>query len=314
MSPSVRPMPVLLALALAACGQDAENPAQSPPAQAEALPFQPSDVDDEPPPPSTSEEGSILQEVFSIAEARREGEDAAAGYQDARERMQQALEEHPDDPKLHAAMGHLWADEINWRHLGGEEAQEHGAQAEAAYRRALDLDPDHVRANAGLGDLQLNLETTAGAQASVTFYERALAADPQDGHSRQRLVEALTNLGREDEAAALLAEAPTAPTIRIELPGPEETTEEPFGITTPPEPGQPEATGVVEPNVEPPTDAEDAQLEAWKKLAEREVGNAAVQRAVAIQCRQRGDERCAHEYEARADALEGKATPEEQAP
>ncbi len=304
--PSPTSPAILLAALLAACSQEAEAPVRTD-ASAATPPVQPSTDGAEPAPPPPGEGPSILQEVFTIAEAGRSGPDAAGAYQAARERLQEALEDYPGDPKLHAAMGHLWVDEVMWRRLQGEERERHRAQAEACYRRALELDPHHVRANAGLGDLLLNLESTAGAEAALPYYERALAADPHDGHARQRMAEALTKLDRADEAAALLAEAPAPLPAPKEEPDLELIEEPPELIEEPPEAEPPE---LIEepPEAEPPepapTGAMDAQLEAWKKLAEREAGNAAVQRAVAIQCRQRGDEACAREYEARADALE----------
>ena len=171
------------ALALASCGPDAApEPAEDPTASHGAPPVAqgptpaPPPIDEpgpEPPPPPSSGAGDTLQEIFAIAEASREGPDAAAGFQAARARLQEVLDHHPDDPALHAAMGHLWVDELRWRRLEGAEREMHRGHAEQAYQRALVLDPDHVRANAGLGDLLLGLDAPAASRNLVGLLEAA---------------------------------------------------------------------------------------------------------------------------------------------
>jgi len=302
------------ALALASCGPDAApEPAEDPTASHGAPPVAqgptpaPPPIDEpgpEPPPPPSSGAGDTLQEIFAIAEASREGPDAAAGFQAARARLQEVLDHHPDDPALHAAMGHLWVDELRWRRLEGAEREMHRGHAEQAYQRALVLDPDHVRANAGLGDLLLGLDTAAGAEASLPYYERALAGDPGDPHARQRLADARARAAQPDTSFWPSAEGEGAPPPPDDGLGPADP--EPLE----PGPTSPAGELVAEaPEVDPEP---DPHLEAWKAFAEREADDPSVQRATAIQCRERGDMDCARAHTARAAALEaddGGGTP-----
>jgi Flp pilus assembly protein TadD len=286
----------LLALLALACGQDPASDV----APASAAPTTSA------PPEGTASGNSTLQQAFALAEGSREGPDAQAGYLAARVLIQGAIDDQPDDARLHAALGHLWADEVAFRHLRGREREEHWAQARAAYLRALELEPDNVRAHAGLGDLALVLGIDDAVEQARLHFQRALEADPHDGHSRTQLAETLTLQGRLDEARAVLAATPTPPGPTAET-APEPS---PDPVTVAP-PHQAEGEPGPEPTVsEQPTQAPvDAQLEAWIQLADREADNAAVQRAVAIQCRQRGEHDCATRFEARANVLESREPP-----
>ncbi len=248
------------------------------------------------------EGGSVLHRAFAVADAKREGPDAAAGYAEARAILQQALEEAPDRPDLLSAQAHLWADEVAFRSLIGEEREQHHSKAQATYERALELDPDNVRAHSGLGDLAMSQETEASYVEATGHFERAIAADPQDRHARQRLAEVLAHLGRDQEAEAVLAEAPAPPAAP---PDPGKVAEPSVPNDLPP---AHESTAFERPEI---TEDEAEQLEAWKALADREADNAAIQRAVAIQCRQQGDSDCADAYDERADALEDGTEPNE---
>jgi tetratricopeptide (TPR) repeat protein len=69
-------------------------------------------------------------------------------------------------------------------------------EAEEAYRRAMDLDPDQIRWPYYLGAL---IEVRFPEQA-VQFYERAVANDPAYAPAQIRLAQRLEQLGRDDEA------------------------------------------------------------------------------------------------------------------
>jgi tetratricopeptide (TPR) repeat protein len=77
-------------------------------------------------------------------------------------------------------------------------------EAEAAYRRALDLSPDHFNALKNLANL---LTDRLGRHAeSVEIYRRALVVRPDDVEVRQYLVDTLMLENRAPEAAAECAE------------------------------------------------------------------------------------------------------------
>lgn len=304
----------LLALLALACGQDQAADAEQAPGAAVEPVAPPM------PPEATEAGGDTLQQAFALAEGSREGPDAQAGYLAARVLIQGAIDDHPDNARLHAALAHLWADEVAFRRLRGREREEHRTQARASYQQALEIEPDNVRAHAGLGDLALAQGTDEDAEQARLHFQRALEADPHDGHSRTQLAETLTLLGRTDQAAAVLAAKPMPPDPSFAA-APEPIVE-PITETPPlradgepgpeppdrqqPEPNPPPEVAAPEPTSGAPA---DAQLEAWIRLADREADNAAIQRAVAIQCRQRGDLDCAYRFETRADTLEGRPPP-----
>ena len=78
------------------------------------------------------------------------------------------------------------------------------AEAEAAYRRALELDPGHVEARLNLGRL-LQLAGD-GARAEVE-YRAALSQRPEDPEALYNLGNVLEDLGRDDEAARAYEDA-----------------------------------------------------------------------------------------------------------
>ncbi|MBI3932537.1 MAG: tetratricopeptide repeat protein [Acidobacteria bacterium] len=72
-------------------------------------------------------------------------------------------------------------------------------QARDAYRRALELDPDHVDAHVNLGRL---LHEAGHAEAAATHYRAALTLRPKDATAAFNLGVALEDLGRTSAAAA----------------------------------------------------------------------------------------------------------------
>ncbi|MFQ5491080.1 MAG: tetratricopeptide repeat protein [Phycisphaerae bacterium] len=78
------------------------------------------------------------------------------------------------------------------------------AQAEAAYRRALQINPDYVRAHINLG---IALKKQGDIQGAVQQYETALRLDPEHPLAHHNLGAALIALGRTQEGNAHLARA-----------------------------------------------------------------------------------------------------------
>ncbi len=76
--------------------------------------------------------------------------------------------------------------------------------AEAAYRRALDADPNHPDAHLNLGRL---LHEGGDLEAAERHYRAAVAADPGSARARYNLGVALEDLGRADAAMAAYREA-----------------------------------------------------------------------------------------------------------
>jgi tetratricopeptide (TPR) repeat protein len=124
------------------------------------------------------ESGQILFD-FGVAElARRVAPMVRRAFREAQ----------ADGPEFSADDWFEWACEL-----------EPGAPAEArdAYRRALDIDPDHADANVNLGRL---LHETGDAAAAEPHYRRALAGRPADATAAFNLGVALEDLGRDADA------------------------------------------------------------------------------------------------------------------
>ena len=101
-----------------------------------------------------------------------------------------------------------------WSNLGNaRRALEDTGGAEAAYRRALEVDPAHADAANGLGVL---LVQRGAPQDAVTWFERALAADPDFHEARLNLGIAYQQAGQPAQARSiyqdLLRRAPAAAT------------------------------------------------------------------------------------------------------
>ena len=103
----------------------------------------------------------------------------------------------PDDPKVWAAQGELYA---RW----GEVEPGRYAQAEAAYLRALELAPDVATTHTALG---LVLAQQGRLAEAVAELERAVALDATDGVAYGYLADLYLALGRETEAARARQEA-----------------------------------------------------------------------------------------------------------
>jgi tetratricopeptide (TPR) repeat protein len=101
-----------------------------------------------------------------------------------------------DDPKSPATA-------YGWFQLGAEldEDPEKEKEAEAAYRRAIGLDPALAAAHTNLGNLMHRQGHRGEARE---FYEKALALDPEQPEARYNLANLLDELGDTDLAVAEL--------------------------------------------------------------------------------------------------------------
>jgi tetratricopeptide (TPR) repeat protein len=105
----------------------------------------------------------------------------------AAEYFQQALARQPDHFRSHYYLGHCY------------EAEQKIEQAEAEYRRALELSSDDTLPYQGLARLELSANRPAEA---LGFAKRAVELAPGDAGGRKLLARALADLGRNAEAAA----------------------------------------------------------------------------------------------------------------
>jgi Flp pilus assembly protein TadD len=80
----------------------------------------------------------------------------------------------------------------------------HYAEAEAAYRQAIRLDPDNPQAHVGLGSVLHDVERHAEAEAA---YREAIRLDPRDADAYDNLGNLLSDVQRYTEAATAYREA-----------------------------------------------------------------------------------------------------------
>lgn len=85
----------------------------------------------------------------------------------------------------------------DWYSLGTDLETTAPDHAREAYRRALDLNPDHVETRLNLGRL---LHEEGKLHAAEAHYRLALSVRPQDGTALFNLAVCLEDLGRTDEA------------------------------------------------------------------------------------------------------------------
>lgn len=94
-----------------------------------------------------------------------------------------------------------------WYELGCEIENGSPAEARDAYRRAIELDPDHTGAHTNLGRLLHEAGELAAAEA---HYRTALRADPEDAVAAFNLGVVLEDSGREAEAVPAYEQAVAA--------------------------------------------------------------------------------------------------------
>jgi tetratricopeptide (TPR) repeat protein len=104
--------------------------------------------------------------------------------------------------EAHAVPDDLAPDD--WFELGYELELSEPDQARDAYRRALELDPDHVAARVNLGRL---LHERKQVKLAEVHYRLALAVEPQNATALFNLGVALEDLSRPDEAASMYEDA-----------------------------------------------------------------------------------------------------------
>jgi TolB-like protein/Tfp pilus assembly protein PilF len=122
-----------------------------------------------------------------------EGERAQQVYAQARQAAATALELAPDLAAAHGALAYvrLTAD-FDW------------ADAEAEYRRGLELAPNDGNAKFGLGEV---LAALGRAEQSVELTRQALATDPLNPRWHAYLAQYLSALGQQDEARKAILKA-----------------------------------------------------------------------------------------------------------
>jgi hypothetical protein len=121
----------------------------------------------------------LVHEMFATASARREE------YEAAIEHYRERIERGPDSPRVYVELGRCL-----------EEADQL-VQAESAYLEAMRLYRKGARPPVRLGFLYLRLERW---QEAVDMFERALELNPGRGDAHAGLADALSRLGRHDEA------------------------------------------------------------------------------------------------------------------
>ncbi len=86
-----------------------------------------------------------------------------------------------------------------WYQLGIELEAENSREAKAAYRKAIEIEPDHVDAHLNLGRL---LHEEGRVRTAEECYRQALELRPEDSTASFNLAVALEDLGRPMEALA----------------------------------------------------------------------------------------------------------------
>jgi tetratricopeptide (TPR) repeat protein len=102
------------------------------------------------------------------------------------------------------AVGAAAESAADWYERGCDLEEAAPAEARAAYRRALELDPAHPDAHLNLGRL---LHEAGDAAAAAAQYRSALASRPEDATAEFNLGVALDDLGQTDEAIAAYGRA-----------------------------------------------------------------------------------------------------------
>ena len=124
---------------------------------------------------------------------------SAKGLEQAMALYQQALAMAPEEPRAWSGLGRVYLTQIGYAMRPFNEGVR---LAEEALRKAVRLDPNDSLSYLLLGFLYSQLENDRAAAAP--FYEKALALNPRDAHVMGGAGGFLENLGRLDEASALL--------------------------------------------------------------------------------------------------------------
>jgi tetratricopeptide (TPR) repeat protein len=327
------PLPLVLAVLLLGCSAEQESVQPTPPTEAAPNvastptppPFTPGTAPPQAGPHTVT--GSVISDAFAIADAGHDSPDPSEAYQQARAKLQQAIDDAPDNASYHAALGFLWSDEVMAGQLEGERRAYNRQQAETCFERAMELEPTNMRAHEGLGHLLMEDETPEATARALELLERAMELDPSDHNARLRLAEAYIRTERYGEAEPLLQqliEAHKAQEHTQRLLGAQQMLGRLYaaqGETEAAERVLLDAAGKLDELGAERADyygcpyqalgtlyhqsgQSDKELEAWKRLAELEPNNYQPLRDIIALCQQLGDQACVENYQARMDALE----------
>ncbi|MDR3632731.1 MAG: tetratricopeptide repeat protein [Isosphaeraceae bacterium] len=128
-------------------------------------------------------QNSQCQQLSQSAQAAIDRRD----YEAARGELQALVTQSPRSAEAYQRLGRVLQ-------LEGRRAE-----AEAAYRHALALDPDYVAALTGLGEIEAE---TGRAVDALERFDAAIEIDPRDAEAHFAQGKVLDSLGRTDEALA----------------------------------------------------------------------------------------------------------------
>ena len=123
------------------------------------------------------------------------------GFAEARELYEKAIELDPEFARAHSALAFMYT---RWINFGPENPADLLSKALELARRAMHLDPSDYRSHWSLGAVYLMLRKQAQA---IAEFERAIALNPNDAGLLAVMVDALTYVGRSEDAIELAKEA-----------------------------------------------------------------------------------------------------------
>lgn len=324
-------------LLLASCGGQPDPPvvpASVPGGIEPALPVEPAlAVAPEPAvaPGSELSPGPPASDVASITRARelveqaRGAEHPSEVYAEARALLLAVLEQQSDQPELRLLLANVAMDELGFTNPDPTQATALRVEAAEQFRAVLEVNPEHARALSGLADVHMVAHTAADHEQAVELFERALVVQPGDPMVLVRLGEAQHRLGRYPEAEANLLAAMAASEAAGDGTG-VVNAKNLLGRMYMDQGRMDEAERVLEESaagLEALSDKSsyygcpyqalgalyqqsgrlDESLEAMKRVAELEPHSVDSQLLAARACHEAGDQACAADYEARAEAL-----------
>ncbi|MBK8921223.1 MAG: tetratricopeptide repeat protein [Saprospirales bacterium] len=152
------------------------------------------------------ESDSLEQAKYYYRQAIRFKSDFASAYANLGNLFDEQLEADSAAVMYGKAIELNPADKSNYYNLGvflsGQEGRQ--TEAEAAYRQALQLDPDYLKAWLGLGILYEALKQPDSAEHS---YRQALELNPEFGEACQKLGNLYYHTGRKESAEKMLLDA-----------------------------------------------------------------------------------------------------------
>jgi tetratricopeptide (TPR) repeat protein len=134
-------------------------------------------------PPPSAAQSARCQELSELAQTAIDHHD----YPQAQQALEQLAAEAPKLAEAHQRLGMVL------------QAQRRPAEAEAAYRKALELDPEYVAALIGLGEIEAQL---GRPDSALTRFDTAIEIDPRQSEAHLAQGRILEALGRIDEALA----------------------------------------------------------------------------------------------------------------